>query len=88
MFGTCDGGRGACLLSTEEVLFEQRALLEQLEGIGPPKGSRGVIFRSDHASNYLPLRGNLPRDREKLLMQLGAAQQGEIRLRPEWMRGL
>ena len=87
-FADAAGGKGFEQLSTEEVLFEQRALLEQLEGIGPPKGSRGVIFRSDHASNYLPLRGNLPRDREKLLMQLGAAQQGEIRLRPEWMRGL
>jgi len=26
-----------------------------------------TIFRSNHASNYLPLKGTLPRDREKLL---------------------
>ena len=87
-FAYAADGKGFVALSTEEVLFEQRALLEQLDGIEPPKGTRGVIFRSDHASNYLPLRGNLPRDRERLLTQLGAAQRGDVRLRPEWMRGL
>ena len=63
-------------------------LLEALEGLVPPTGSRGTIFRSDHASNYLPLKGNLPRDRGRLLDELSAAQRGEVRLRPEWARGL
>ena len=63
-------------------------MLAQLDGLEPPKGSRGVIFRSDHASNYLPLKGNLPRDRQRLLTLLGEAQEGRVRLRPEWARGL
>jgi len=75
-------------LSTEELLQEQRALLEQLDGLQPSAGSRGVIFRSDHASNYLPLKGTLPRDQPRLIQQLDAAQRGEVRLRPEWARGL
>jgi len=87
-FADAADGKGFAALTTKEVLHEQRSLLQQLEGMQTPTGSRAVIFRSDHASNYLPLRGNLPRDREKLLVQLGAAQRGDVRLRPEWMRGL
>ena len=49
---------------------------------------RSVIFRSDHASNYLPLKGTLPRDHGRLMQQLEAAEQGRVRLRPEWARGL
>jgi radical SAM superfamily enzyme YgiQ (UPF0313 family) len=46
------------------------------------------IFRSNHASNYLPIGGRLPRDRETILATLQAALQGRVPLRPEWMRGL
>ena len=70
-----DDGAGFEPLSTSEVVAEQYALLAQLDGLEPPKGSRGVIFRSDHASNYLPLKGNLPRDRQRLLTLLGEAQE-------------
>ena len=47
-----------------------------------------AIFRSNHASNYLPLAGRLPRDRQKIVEVLDAALGGEIPLRPEWARGL
>ena len=47
-----------------------------------------AIFRSNHASNYLPLAGRLPRDRHKIVEVLNAALSGEIPLRPEWARGL
>ncbi|MCA8912935.1 MAG: radical SAM protein [Planctomycetes bacterium] len=47
-----------------------------------------AIFRTNHASNYLPLAGRLPRDREKIVDVLDAALSGEIPLRPEWSRGL
>lgn len=47
-----------------------------------------AIFRSNHASNYLPLAGRLPRDRERIVQVLDAALSGEIPLRPEWSRGL
>ena len=71
-------------LSTPEVVAEQRALIE---AIGDDLSSN-VIFRSDHASNYLPLKGTLPRDHAKLLARLEEAEQGRVRLRPEWARGL
>ena len=49
-----------------------------------------TIFRSDHASNYLVLKGTLNRDKERLLATVRQAleQPGAVPLRPEWMRGL
>jgi radical SAM superfamily enzyme YgiQ (UPF0313 family) len=47
------------------------------------------IFRSNHASNYLPLKGTLMRDRERLLDEIErAAEHPDTMLRPEWTRGL
>lgn len=47
-----------------------------------------AIFRSNHASNYLPLAGRLPRDRDRLVTLLDQALDGKTALRPEWSRGL
>jgi radical SAM superfamily enzyme YgiQ (UPF0313 family) len=47
-----------------------------------------AVFRTNHASNYLPLAGTLPQDRERLLSTLRAALSGAVPLRPEWSRGL
>ena len=49
-----------------------------------------TVFRSDHASNYLVLKGTLNRDKKRLLEQVRAAIQrpGSVALRPEWLRGL
>ncbi len=48
------------------------------------------IFRSDHASNYLSLKGILSRDKEKLLQQIefGINNSNRGILREEWQRGL
>ncbi|NOX47180.1 MAG: radical SAM protein, partial [Chlorobi bacterium] len=48
------------------------------------------IFRSDHASNYLSLKGILSRDKEKLLQQIdfGINNSNKGILREEWQRGL
>ena len=47
-----------------------------------------ALFRTNHASNYLPLAGRLPRDRSKILTAIDQALGGRIPLRPEWSRGL
>jgi hypothetical protein len=64
------------------VLAEQERLLHHLD---PP---RPVVFRSNHASNCLPLAGTLPHDRERLLSFIAQARRGAPILRPEFMRGL
>ncbi|MDR2880554.1 MAG: radical SAM protein [Azoarcus sp.] len=49
-----------------------------------------TVFRSDHASNWLVLRGNLPQDKEKMLAHLreAIAMPESAPLRPAWARGL
>jgi len=62
--------------------------LEELEAILQGLDCQGTIFRSNHASNYLPLGGRLPQDKDRLLAEVGAARRGETGLKPEWLRGL
>jgi hypothetical protein len=64
------------------ILDEQHLLLA---GVNPP---RPVVFRSNHASNCLPLAGTLPRDRSDLVSIVAAARTGAPVLRPEFVRGL
>ena len=49
-----------------------------------------TVFRSDHASNYLVLKGTLGKDKARLLKIVRSALEhpGSVRLREEWMRGL
>jgi radical SAM superfamily enzyme YgiQ (UPF0313 family) len=75
-----DGGFEA--QDDDGILAEQRMLIEEMAPQLP------VIFRSNHASNCLPLAGTLPRDRLKLLTQIDDARTGQSGLRPDWMRGL
>lgn len=69
---------------SQQGLFEEiRTFLEHLE-------LEKTVFRSDHASNYLVLKGILGRDKAKLLDQVNLAisNPGAAPLRAEWMRGL
>lgn len=47
-----------------------------------------AIFRTNHASNRLPIAGRLPRDRDDIVKAIDGALDGEVPLRPEWLRGL
>lgn len=47
-----------------------------------------ALFRTNHASNYLPLGGRLPADRERIVQVIDRALDGGIPLRPERSRGL
>ena len=69
------------LPDTRELLLELREMFEHTH-------LSGGLFMSNHASNYLPVKARLPKDREKTLNLIDAALRGEIDLKPEWMRGL
>ena len=64
------------------VLEEQERLLSGLEPVTP------MVFRSNHASNCLPLAGTLPDERHKLLARVALARHGAPVMRPEFLRGL
>lgn len=46
------------------------------------------LFHANHASNYLPIRARLPRDKEKTLHMISQALDGKLALKPEYMRAL
>lgn len=68
-------------LTPRESLEEVQMLLENL-AVNP------LHFTSDHASNYLPLKGGLPGDRARLLALVNGALAGQVEVRPEFRRGL
>ena len=63
-------------------------MLEELRAMVAGASPSDAVFRTNHASNYLPLAGRLPHDRERIVEALDKALSGEIPLRPESSRGL
>ncbi|MHC9544439.1 MAG: radical SAM protein [Vulcanimicrobiota bacterium] len=64
----------------EGLLREMRLFMENLE-------ADQCIFRSNHASNYLPLSGTLKKDKKKLLSLIDEALKEKL-FKPEFFRGL
>ena len=64
------------------------ALLRELRTMVAEARPTDAVFRTNHASNYLPLGGRLPRDRDRIIEVIDAALRGDVRLRPEHARGL
>ncbi|MEG1583594.1 MAG: radical SAM protein [Anaerovorax sp.] len=69
-------------LSPVDVVKETKLLLENVNV------SKTCIFRSNHASNYVSLRGDLPQDREKMLKQLQEAIENTSKLKDDRYRML
>ena len=69
-------------------LPDPMALLREMRTFIDATRPTDAIFRTNHASNYLPLSGRLPRDREPLVQVLDEALSGALPLKPEWARGL
>lgn len=74
----------------EWSLMDQTALFLELKHFISHLELENTIYRSDHASNYLPLKGILGADKQALLDQIDTAlyQPNKIKLRQEWQRGL
>lgn len=70
-------------LQQSELFNEIRTFIAHLE-------LSDTVFRSDHASNYLVLKGNLGADKQAMLDKIDLAlnKPGAIPLRQEWQRGL
>ncbi|MHA1377548.1 MAG: radical SAM protein [Candidatus Helarchaeota archaeon] len=70
------------VLNSSELLKEMKLLIENINV------KNKIIFRSNHASNYLPIGGDLPKDKDHLLKIIDSALKKEINLRPEFLRAL
>lgn len=70
-------------LNQQELFQEMEQFLSALE-------LKRTVFRSDHASNWLVLKGVLGAEKERLLLEVRNAigHPESSRLRPEWARGL
>jgi radical SAM superfamily enzyme YgiQ (UPF0313 family) len=70
--------------------LDQQGLFQEMFWLLDNLELDNTIFRSDHASNYLVLKGNLGRDKPRLLQTVRSAldSPGSVNLRQEWMRGL
>jgi radical SAM superfamily enzyme YgiQ (UPF0313 family) len=70
-------------MSPLELVQELGWLIEELH-------CTDTTFRSNHASNYLPIGGHLPEDKPAMLrlVQTVLSEGRRDALRPEWMRGL
>ncbi|MFZ0483808.1 MAG: radical SAM protein [Desulfobacterales bacterium] len=69
------------LLEPDDMLNELRTMIEATEL------SKG-LFHANHASNYLPIKARLPKDKKKTLDLIDDALAGKIDLKPEFLRAL
>ena len=67
------------LLTPAQVLQETKLMVENFD-------SPGSVFRMNHASNYLSLKGTLNEDKEAMLAQIRRAERHMETLRPEGWR--
>ncbi|MBR0127732.1 MAG: B12-binding domain-containing radical SAM protein [Firmicutes bacterium] len=70
------------LLSPEEVMAETLLMLKNTNV------SKKCVFRSNHASNYVSLRGNLPDDKEKMMALVRKAMENHDMFKDERFRAL
>jgi len=71
------------LLTAEQSLAELKMIIENLE-------LNNCVFRCNHASNYLPVKGILNQDKDKLVQMMDSVLKNpdQIKLKPEFLRGL
>lgn len=67
-----------------QVMEEMELMLSHID---MPKDAK-TVFRSNHASNYISLKGDLPKDRDAMLEQVRAAKDNPALLKPEYFRAL
>ncbi|QHI73060.1 radical SAM protein [Aminipila terrae] len=70
------------ILSAEEVLGETALMLKNINV------TKNCVFRSNHASNYVSLKGDLPQDKERMMNQLKRAMENTNLIKDERFRAL
>ena len=75
-------------VSGEFSLLEPNEMLNELKTlIAATELSKG-LFHANHASNYLPIKARLPKDKEATIKLIEKALAGKVALKPEYLRAL
>lgn len=69
------------LLSPKEIMLETKLLLENTH-------VSNCVFRSNHASNYISLEGNLPEEKDEIIKTIDYVLNDDVSFKPEEYRGL
>ena len=69
------------LLSAREILAELKTIIRNLS-------CKKTQFMANHASNYLPITGRLPKDKMKFIDLISQAEQGLVGLKSDLLRAL
>ena len=70
------------LLEPEEVLQEAAMMLDYA------RPEKTCVFRSNHASNYVSLKGNLPEDNDRMIEALKRCMKDKSLIKSEYFRAL
>jgi hypothetical protein len=69
------------LLEPQEMLCELRTMIAETHlSLG--------LFHANHASNYLPIKARMPKDKPAVLELIDRALAGRVSLKPEYLRAL
>jgi radical SAM superfamily enzyme YgiQ (UPF0313 family) len=69
------------LIEPVEMLAELRTMIAHTD-------LTSGLFHANHASNYLPIRARMPKDKKATLALIDQALEGRIELKPEYLRAL
>ena len=69
-------------------LISPLGMLEELRAMIVHTNLSQGLFHANHASKYLPIRAKFPKDKEDTIRLIEHALNGEIALKPEYLRGL
>ncbi len=75
-------------VSGEFILIEPDEMLEELKSIITNTNLSQGLFHANHASNYLPIKARLPKEKDATIRLIDEALAGKISLKPEWLRAL
>jgi len=74
--------------SGEFHLIEPSEMLAELRAMIASTNLTGGLFHANHASNYLPIRARLPKEKASTLRLIDEALEGKVPLKPEYLRAL
>ena len=70
------------------TLIEPVDMLRELRTMIAHTNLTRGLFHANHASNYLPIKARMPKDKETILKLIDDALAGKVALKPEYLRAL